>query len=155
MCVFSLGSRPGVTWGCGSIDNPIFLIRYSEACDLIFVNFRTEVVTPLFSRVTDSVNVCKRGGIRRKEEVIVSRMKIGHMFLNSTLFILGKPQSGLCSCQEPETVQHVLMSFRKYNQQRQEPLRKLREIGLKEVSLKSILEVGSSRRGKSCFFSDS
>ena len=103
------------------------------------------------SRVTDSVNNCKRRGIRRKEEVIY-RMRIGHTFLNSTLFILEKHQSGLCSCQEPETVQHVLMSCRKYDRQRQDLLRELREIGLKEVSLKSILEGGSSRRGKSCCF---
>ena len=42
------------------------------------------------SRVTDSVNFCKRGGIRREEEVIISGMRIGHTFLNSTLFIVGK-----------------------------------------------------------------
>ena len=82
------------------------------------------------SRVTDSVHICKRGGIRHKEDVIISRMRIGHTFLNSTLFyfimfFLGKHQSGLCSCQEPETVQHVLMSCRKYDRQRQELLREL------------------------------
>ena len=38
------------------------------------------------SRVTDSVNVCRRGGIGRKEEVIISTMRTGHTFLNSTLF---------------------------------------------------------------------
>ena len=104
------------------------------------------------SRVTDSVNICKRGEIRSKEEVIVSILRIVHTFLNSTLFILVKHLSGLCSCQELEAVQHVLMSCRKYDHQRQELLRELREIGLEEVSLKSILEVGSSRRGKCCFF---
>ena len=57
------------------------------------------------SRVTDSVNICKRGGISCKEEVIISRMRTGHTFLNSTLFILGKHQSGLCSCQEPDKIQ--------------------------------------------------
>ena len=59
---------------------------------------------------------------------------------------------GLCSCQEPETVQHALISCRNYDCQRQDLLRELQEIGLEEVSLKSILEVGSSRRGKCCFF---
>ena len=77
---------------------------------------------------------------------------LGHTFPSSTLFILGKHQSGLCSCLEPETVQHVLMSCRKYDRQRQDLLRELQETGLKEVSLKSILEVGSSRRGTSCLF---
>ena len=70
------------------------------------------------SKVTDSVNVCKRRAGRRREEVIIFRMRIGHTFLNSTLFILGKHQSGLWSCQEPETVQHVLISCRNYDRQR-------------------------------------
>ena len=48
--------------------------------------------------------------MRRKEEVIIARLRIGHTFLNSTLFLLGKPQNGLCSCQELETVHHVVMS---------------------------------------------
>ena len=78
-------------------------------------------------------------------------MRIGHTFLKSTLFILGKHQSGLCCvCQELETVQHVLLSCRKYDHQRQELVRELQEIVFEEVSLKSILEVVSSRRGKSC-----
>ena len=104
------------------------------------------------SRVNDLVNICKRGWIRRKEQVIISRIRIGHTFLNNTLFILGEHQSGLCSCQKLKTVQHVLMSCRKYDCQRQELLRELQEIGLEEVSLKSILAVGSSRRGIHCFF---
>lgn len=49
--------------------------------------------------------------MRCKELVIISRMKIGHTFLKSTLFILGKHQSGLCSYQETETVQHALIEI--------------------------------------------
>lgn len=99
------------------------------------------------SRVTDSVNIYNRGGISRKEQVIISRMRIGHTFLNSTLFVLGK-QSGLCSCLKPETVEHVLISCRKYDLQRQDLVRELREIGLEEIFLKAILEVGVSEKGK-------
>ena len=78
-------------------------------------------------------------------------MRIGHTFFEQH-FILGNHQSGLCSCQEPETVQHVWISCRNYDHQRQDLLRELHEIGLEEVSLKSILELGSSGRGKRCFF---
>jgi len=63
--------------------------------------------------------------MRHKEEVIFSRRRIGHTFLNSTLFILGKHQSGLCSCQEPETVQHLLISRSMYDHQRQDLLREM------------------------------
>ena len=98
------------------------------------------------SRVTDSVNICKRGGLVVGKRLLFLEWElVAHFWTALCLF------SGLCSCQEPETVQHVLMSCRKYDRQRQELLRELWEIGLKEVSLKSILEVGKSRRGKSKF----
>ena len=86
---------------------------------------RKAPILVISSSVTDSVNVCKRGGIRRKEVGIISRMRIGHTFLNITLFIFGKHQSGLCSCQEPETAKHALISCRNYDRQRRELLREL------------------------------
>ena len=54
----------------------------------------------IYSKVTDSGNVCLSG--KRKEGVIFTRLKIGHTCLNGTLFIMGKHQDGLCSCQQVE-----------------------------------------------------
>ena len=60
----------------------------------------------LNGRVTESTEHC---GMRRKEQVTIARMRIGHTLLNSTLFIIGKHQDGMCDeCQQPETVPHVL-----------------------------------------------
>ena len=56
------------------------------------------------------------------------------------------------ACVHVRNLRHVLISCRNYDCQRQDLLRDLQEIGLEEVSLKSVLEVGSSRRGKCCFF---
>ena len=101
-------------------------------------------------RVADSVTACTSG--KRKEDVIIARLRIGHTCLNSTLCILGKHQDGLCSCQQRETVEHVLLFCRKYESHRQDLFRRLKRCGLKEVSLKSVLDVGTSVKGKRHFF---
>ena len=57
------------------------------------------------------------GGMRcissdnRKEEVMWSRLRIGHTKLNASLHLIGRHVNGLCRfCQETETVEHVLLS---------------------------------------------
>ncbi|KAL2088359.1 hypothetical protein ACEWY4_015258 [Coilia grayii] len=100
----------------------------------------------IYSKVTDSGNVCLSG--KRKEGVILTRLKIGHTCLNGTLFIMGKHQDGLCSCQQVETVHHVLLSCRQYDSHRQILIRNLKRCGMTEVSLKSVMNVGMSAKGK-------
>ena len=73
----------------------------------------------LNGRVTESTKPC---GMRRKEQVTIAKMRIGHTLLNSTLFIIGKHQDGMCDeCQQPETVPHVLI-HRRYSRERKELL---------------------------------
>lgn len=48
-------------------------------------------------------------GRNRKEEVIMTRMRLGHSRLNASLFIIGVHETGLCeNCGEKETVEHVI-----------------------------------------------
>ena len=94
----------------------------------------------LNGRVTESTKPC---GMRRKQQVTIARMRIGHTLLNSTLFIIGKHQDGMCDeCQQPETVPPVLIHCRRYSRERKELLETLRELGLEEISVKGILNLG-------------
>ena len=77
----------------------------------------------LNGRVTESTEHC---GMRRKEQVTIAKMRIGHTLLNSTLFIIGKHQDGMCDeCQQPETVAHVLIHCMRYSRERMELLETL------------------------------
>ena len=104
----------------------------------------------LNKRVTESAKPC--GAMRRNEEVTIARLRIGHTLLNSTLFIVGKHLNGMCDeCQQPETVPHVIIYCRKYGSERKELLEKMRELGLEDMSVEGILNLGSSGRGRCCF----
>ena len=50
---------------------------------------------------------------------MISRLRIGHTGLNSTLALMGKHESGVCNeCNILETVEHVLFNCGKYDGQR-------------------------------------
>lgn len=58
-------------------------------------------------------------GFNRHEEVVYTRLRLGHTGLNATLHILGK-SDGLCQeCRVKEDVEHVLFQCSKYSTQRQ------------------------------------
>lgn len=58
-------------------------------------------------------------GRYRKEEVMISRLRMGHTGLNSTLALMGKHENGMCDeCDGVETVEHVLFKCSKYKEQR-------------------------------------
>ena len=48
-------------------------------------------------------------GDNRAEQVVMSRIRIGHSKLNNTLNIIGTHPTGQCSCGEMETVEHVIV----------------------------------------------
>ncbi len=60
----------------------------------------------------------------RKEDSIMSRLRIGLSALNHSLYKIGKLESGLCvKCDLPETVEHILieckdMIMKDYNLQK-------------------------------------
>lgn len=93
-----------------------------------------------------------RGGSRR-EEVVMTRLRIGHSNLNETLHIIGKHPTGLCEfCQAPETVEHVLVKCRKYSVERKEMMEGMERAGLTGAGLKDILECAGSGQGRKCLF---
>ena len=56
--------------------------------------------------------------LSRREAVVLSRLRIGHCGFNSTLYILGRHETGLCQCGEVETVKHVLLECVLYEGER-------------------------------------
>ena len=51
----------------------------------------------------------------------ITRLRLGHTGLNSTLRWRGKPPTGRCrECDQPETVQHVMMEWKKCQKQRKD-----------------------------------
>ncbi|XP_057691989.1 uncharacterized protein LOC130915851 [Corythoichthys intestinalis] len=72
-----------------------------------------------FFSIQSQVGVGRRLGRSRREEVVLSRMRIGHTGLNDSLHRIGKHKDGKCKhCGERETVEHILMVCGKYGEQR-------------------------------------
>ena len=60
-------------------------------------------------------------GVKRKnrrEETVLTRMRIGHTGLNKTLFLIGKSGTDGCECGKTESVEHVLMECERYTEER-------------------------------------
>ncbi len=68
----------------------------------------------------------------------MTRLRIGHSNLNSTLHIIGKHPTGFCEyCQSLETIEHVLLSCKRYEEQRRIMMEELRDwlagAGIKDI----------------------
>ena len=71
-------------------------------------------------QVQRSVRGVRTGSGCRREDIVLSRLRMGHCALNKTLKLLGKHQTGLCEgCQEEESVEHVVLRCRRYEGQRE------------------------------------
>lgn len=61
----------------------------------------------------------RRVSRRRREEAIITQLRIGHTGLNKTLNMIGKHQTGKCECcGELESVEHVLLLCPAYEEER-------------------------------------
>ncbi len=53
------------------------------------------------------------GGGHRREETVMTRLRLGHGALNKSLKMIGKHETGLCEwCQEEESVEHIIIRCR-------------------------------------------
>ncbi len=76
----------------------------------------------------------------RREDIIITRLRIGHSGLNHSLFIIGKHQTGLCiSCSAVETIEHALLHCTVFNKEREVLIRKLKDLGITNFNLSNIL----------------
>ena len=91
-------------------------------------------------RIQESVRVRRVGSGQRKEESVLVRLRLGHSALNKWLKLIGKHQTGLCEgCQEEESVEHVVMTCRRYGAERERLRDGLRELGLRDFTLEGLL----------------
>lgn len=74
----------------------------------------------------------------RRDDIVLTRLRLGHCGLASGLKVVGKHPDGLCQCGSPETVQHVMVSCRQYTRERQQLFIELSDLGLQSFSLQSI-----------------
>lgn len=94
--------------------------------------------------IQQSINREEVKGKCRNEEVVYSRLRLGHTRLRATLYIIGKVDSDKCEvCGVSENVQHVLMECYKYRAQRAILRDKLYNIG-RGWNLQGILGKGDS-----------
>ena len=66
-------------------------------------------------------------GVKRKnrtEKTMITRMRIGHTRQNKS-FLIGKSGTDGCECGKTETVEHVLMEYERYTEERMRLVDKL------------------------------
>ncbi len=84
-------------------------------------------------------------GRNRMEEIIFTRLRIGHCGLNKCLHILGKHRSGRCEfCDRIESVEHVVLECQKYERERIKMKESIRNLGVQGNSLKELLGKNSN-----------
>ena len=74
----------------------------------------------------------------RRDDIVITRLRLGHCGLASCLNNIGKHPDGLCQCGQLETVQHVLFSCERYRSERQQMFEGLADLGLRVFSFKAI-----------------
>lgn len=83
----------------------------------------------------------------RKEYTIISCIRIGHTRLNHSLFEIGKHESGKCIyCNQPETIEHVLMECEKYGKERLKLINEVKNMGVESFSMISLLNENAEQR---------
>ena len=74
-----------------------------------------------FYGIQKQVGIGGAVGGSRKEEAVITRLRLGHTEFNSTLHRIGKHPTDKCRlCDHPESVQHVLMECKGYERERRE-----------------------------------
>lgn len=78
----------------------------------------------------------------RSCQVVITRLRLGHCALNSTLHLINKHRDGLCEvCRVPETISHVLLDCKQYSVHRLALVSNLSELGVTTVSLPVLLQL--------------
>lgn len=94
--------------------------------------------------IQKQVGISIRQSRNPKEEKIVTHLRIGHAGLNFTLHRIGKHPTGLCNhCDTQETVKHILLDCKGYEEERRELEI---QVGKQNMTLENLL--GKTMSGK-------
>ncbi len=95
--------------------------------------------------IQPEVNIGRTESRSRREESIITRLRIGHTGLNSSLKIIGKHPTGKCQhCSHLETVEHILFHCTKYSQERNQLFQSLRTVNQNNFTMQGLLGKTSS-----------
>lgn len=84
---------------------------------------------------------CTLSGVR-SQQVVLTRLRLGHCALNSNLYLINKHRDGLCDkCRVPETISHVLLECVQYSVHRRTFFNNLSGLGVTTVSLPVLLQL--------------
>ena len=79
--------------------------------------------------IQKSIKATRVGSWIRREETVLTRLRLGHTALNKTLKMKGKHQTGLCEgCGEEESVEHVVVRCKAHETQRELMRKNLKEM---------------------------
>ena len=84
----------------------------------------------------------------RKDDVAITRLRLGHCGLRSGLALIGKHPDGRCECGEGETVQHVLLQWGRYSRQRRTLYRRLGSAAESVFNMRTLLNLDSVDKTK-------
>ncbi len=105
-----------------------------------------------FYRIQRKVGEMRSAGKNRRDEIVISRMRFGHTRLNSTLYKMGKHDTGRCEfCGQEESVEHVILYFQKYETERRILMQNLEKIKM-QFKLRDILQNDSRNECYSFIF---
>ena len=74
----------------------------------------------------------------RRDMVKLCRLRLGHCSLNKNLFLIGKHDTGLCQCGQPETIKHVFLECSIFNPERRALFLRMAELGVEVFSIFSL-----------------
>ena len=74
----------------------------------------------------------------RRDDIVLTRLRLGHCGLASGLKLVGKHPDGLCQCGNLETVKHVMLLCKQYTRERQQLFIELSKLGFSSFSMQSI-----------------
>ena len=76
----------------------------------------------------------------RPTETAVARLRIGHTILNESMHRFNQADSPLCNrCSTPESIEHYLMTCRRFEQERRKLFLSIRNAGIQNISVKTVL----------------
>ncbi|KAI2667110.1 hypothetical protein H4Q32_003505 [Labeo rohita] len=97
-------------------------------------------------KIQQQVPSKRRGNWSRRGETIITRLRIGHSNLNYNLNIIGKHNNGQCSsCNQAETVIHVLIDCPVYNAEREVLLDSVKALGYTRLAVEEMLSFSTVR----------
>ena len=105
-----------------------------------------------FYNIQRKVGEVRGAGRNRREETVITRLRLGHTGLNGALYRIGKHDTGRCNhCGEEETVEHVMMNCREYVLERGQLKENLAEIKERYELVDILRKISGDRCNKYIF----